>query len=551
MEAMQEHMARLMKVVEDSSAAKSVGELSGVKLVPLSERDDIEAYLVTFERIMKAHKIKEDRWAHYLAPQLTGRAQLAFAALPTAESGKYESIRAAILQRYDINEEAYRRRFRTTTRGNDETNREYTVKLMDLQRKWLKEYVTLEAVQEAVGLEQFLNSLTMEQRVWVYEKKPKTCVEAGELADEYEQVRKQQPVVELHKKQAGDQDREKSPGKPGKSNCIKGDIAGSAAGEKSQSGKTGLEGMRCFVCRQFGHIKRDCPDKQSVEKALFSAEEKQKPLCTRMQRHFEVRHQGRVEDREVHDIWLDTGCTQTMVHADLVPPEKFLEGSAVTVLCSHGDTVLYPLAKIAMQVDGLEIVVDAAVSERLPVAVLLGKDVPEFAQLLGTEKASSRVGEQQKEAMRVVTQAQSCRKLEEEVLGREKEPLAGVQPNLVDREQEESVTETAEVGQAEDVRQLTKNQRWQLYQQYHEMEVGETELSKYSLEISAEELRTLQEEENTLAKVCEAVRPLPRAKSGNKYAVELAWPYMFLDGEHRAETKNGNADALSCVATST
>ena len=217
--------------------------------------------------------------------------------------------------------------------------------------------------------------------------------------------------------------------------------------------------MRCFVCRQFGHIKRDCPDKQSVEKALFSAEEKQKPLCTGMQRHFEVRHQGRVEDQKVHDILLDTGCTQTMVHADLVPPEKFLEGSAVTVLCSHGDTVLYPLAKIAMQVDGLEIEVDAAVSERLPVAVLLGKDVPEFAQLLGTEKASSRVGEQQKEAMRVVTQAQSCQKLEEEVLGREKEPLAGAQPNLVDREQEESGTETAEVGQAEDVRQLTKNQR--------------------------------------------------------------------------------------------
>ena len=52
MEAMQAHMERLMKVVEDSkatSAAKTVGELSGVKLVPLSEKDDIEAYLVTFE----------------------------------------------------------------------------------------------------------------------------------------------------------------------------------------------------------------------------------------------------------------------------------------------------------------------------------------------------------------------------------------------------------------------------------------------------------------------------------------------------------------------
>lgn len=111
MDQMRTQMERLMKVVEDSKAASAVksisGELSGVKLVPLSEKDDVEAYVVTFERIMEAHKVDKDRWAHYLAPQLTGRAQLAFAALPTADSGKYESIKAAILQRYDINEEAY------------------------------------------------------------------------------------------------------------------------------------------------------------------------------------------------------------------------------------------------------------------------------------------------------------------------------------------------------------------------------------------------------------------------------------------------------------
>ena len=128
-------------LVEDSRttpAAKSVGELSSVKLVPLSDKDDIEAYLVTFEHIMEAHKVVKDRWAHYLASQMTGRAQLTIAALPTTESGKYESIKAAILQSYDINEESYRRRFRTTVRAVGETNREYAVKLMDMQRKWLK-----------------------------------------------------------------------------------------------------------------------------------------------------------------------------------------------------------------------------------------------------------------------------------------------------------------------------------------------------------------------------------------------------------------------------
>ena len=53
MDAMQTHIQSLMKMVESTKApsvVKAVSELSGVKLVPLTEHDDIEAYLVTFER---------------------------------------------------------------------------------------------------------------------------------------------------------------------------------------------------------------------------------------------------------------------------------------------------------------------------------------------------------------------------------------------------------------------------------------------------------------------------------------------------------------------
>ena len=137
-------MDKSMKVVETTAkteAKPAVKELS-VKLVPSSEKDDIEAYLVMFERIMEAHKIK-DNWSQYLAPQLTGKAQLAFAALPTEDSGKYAAIKAAILARYDITEETYRRRFRMATRKDGEMNRELTVRLMDMQNKWLKKCSTV------------------------------------------------------------------------------------------------------------------------------------------------------------------------------------------------------------------------------------------------------------------------------------------------------------------------------------------------------------------------------------------------------------------------
>ena len=58
-----------------------------------------------------------------------------------------------------------------------------------------------------------------------------------------------------------------------------------------------------------------------------------------------------------------------MVRSDLVGKGKLLEGEAVTVSCAHGNTVLYPLADVNIELGGVKMGVRAAVSERLPVPV--------------------------------------------------------------------------------------------------------------------------------------------------------------------------------------
>ena len=70
--------------------------------------------LLLEDRQMRVYGVREDRWAFKLAPQLTGRAQQAYAALNADDAVKYEEVKAAILRRYDISEETYRQRFRTT-----------------------------------------------------------------------------------------------------------------------------------------------------------------------------------------------------------------------------------------------------------------------------------------------------------------------------------------------------------------------------------------------------------------------------------------------------
>ena len=90
-----------MTLVRDSHKAeppttKILAGMPQVKLVQLMEQDDIEAYLVTFERIMQVYKIPRAQWTYHLAPQLTGKAQQAFAALPLGESKAYYGVKTTI-----------------------------------------------------------------------------------------------------------------------------------------------------------------------------------------------------------------------------------------------------------------------------------------------------------------------------------------------------------------------------------------------------------------------------------------------------------------------
>ncbi len=55
----------------------------GVRVPKLTEEDDIVSYLTTFERLMRAYEVKQERWAFKLASHQSGRAQKAYSAMPT------------------------------------------------------------------------------------------------------------------------------------------------------------------------------------------------------------------------------------------------------------------------------------------------------------------------------------------------------------------------------------------------------------------------------------------------------------------------------------
>ena len=142
------------------------------------------------------------------------------------------------------------------------------MRLMDLQSKWLKIHITVQGIKEVISDEQFLNGLQLEKRALVKDKKPTTCIQAGELADEYELARNQN--------QEPQDQADTPPRKPEAITLGSKEVvwllpsAGHLKGDcrkllgKRDKDTSGQElgrrpPLRCFNCKKEGHIAANCP----------------------------------------------------------------------------------------------------------------------------------------------------------------------------------------------------------------------------------------------------------------------------------------------------
>ena len=259
-------------------------------------------------------------------------------------------------------------------------------------------------------MEQLVNTLPSDLRIWLSERKPVTSVEAGKLADDYAQARRQVRRTPSDQKEdggGGGPDKRKCHKCGGeghfKRNCpVKDEPGADRAGASPGRNRTD-KGIKCFNCHRYGHMSMNCPDK-----ANFYCGDRLGRSVVRV---------GKVEGAVVSEVVLDTGCSRTMVRRDLVPEENLLPGEAVTVLCAHGDAMLYPLAYVDMEVEGMQLRTKAAIAKELPVAALLGTDIPQLGELLqmNTQTRSTNI---MNHAM-VVTRAQAEREKEEAELQRQ------------------------------------------------------------------------------------------------------------------------------------
>ena len=533
---MQEQFELMRKLVERKEEPRKAERGDAIKLTKLTDQDDIEAYLTVFERMMEAYEVAKPRWAFMLAPQLTGKAQQAYAALNATDASDYTALKASILQRYDINEETYRQRLRAAKIGNGESPPALATRLADLASKWLKGCGSVQEVVDAVVKEQLLQSLPEDVRVWVSERKPATSAEAGRLAENYLQARRQSS--------SGSRKPERPSGvqKPRCHKCGQlGHLARECSGAGKMSGQGGAvigqqpprlgrdsTGLRCYNCHQVGHVAARCPSKAAMY--CQDGGGGNRPIARSGKQKGDISRRGAVEGVEVRDILLDTGASTTIVRRDLVPEAK-MTGEEISIRCAHGDTVVYPLAEIEIEIGGRSFPVEAAVVEKLPVSVLLGRDVPELVKLLQEPPGREAQEMREAEAMVVTTRAQKKQQEEAaqmEARGDRAEPnnCSGLQCGELGSDQSEQ--EDPESGMSGELlgelempgslwdeelfaggkvkTKLSRKQKRAGRVQFRQKEGEESTTFYHPLDLTSEELSQLQRKDESLEEVRKAAK---------------------------------------------
>src|SRR6218665_318964 len=102
---------------------------AAIKFVPKFQEQDLEQFLLNFEKSMEIHNFPKDKWTALIHTKLTGKASKVFSALSTEQCKDYDIVKAALLTAYSRIPEFYRKKFRNLTRGHLETFSNFAFRL--------------------------------------------------------------------------------------------------------------------------------------------------------------------------------------------------------------------------------------------------------------------------------------------------------------------------------------------------------------------------------------------------------------------------------------
>ena len=221
----------------------------------IDEKDELDSYLLRFERYAENASLEKDTWAIKLSALLTGRAMDVYTRMSDADASNYDKLKKALLTRYNYTKDGYRKRFGEAIPETEETPDQFVIRLKNYLAKWLElsgsSPQNFDALVDLIVKEQFINACSEDRAMYLLERGTKDVVELTTWAQKYLIAHKE------HKEQLG---KTKATVQPRRADQKK----------MTQSKPDSLQGrqrsLQCYRCHGFGHRQSECGTKISPGK---------------------------------------------------------------------------------------------------------------------------------------------------------------------------------------------------------------------------------------------------------------------------------------------
>ena len=344
------------------------------RLVPKFEEANVDGYFAHFERTALNLGWPKECWSMLLQTVLTGKAQRAYATLPTENCADYDLVKAAVLKSFELVPEAYRQKFRTQRKTENQSYVEFLREKENALDKWCDSKRIdgdAEKLRQLILAEEFLNCVPEEVRVHLSERKTDVTYEMAALADEY---------ILTHRK---------TKEKPFTGSKVKFKAELSPEGRPKEGNRRTFQSSSrtvvCYKCGKAGHIAIRCQLGKGPERNQTQPRKPQGAVTTpRGNQSYRpwtkkgmIRgpHGGPVEV----SILRDTGASQSLLLRNKLP-KRVIEATRETVMIEGigGKRVKIPLCKITLKSQWKNGPIRVGVVDKLPmkgISLILGNEV--------------------------------------------------------------------------------------------------------------------------------------------------------------------------------
>ena len=340
------------------------------RLVPKFEEANVDGYFAHFERTALNLGWPKECWSMLLQTVLTGKAQRAYATLPTENCADYDLVKAAVLKSFELVPEAYRQKFRTQRKTENQSYVEFLREKENALDKWCDSKRIdgdAEKLRQLILAEEFLNCVPEEVRVHLSERKTDVTYEMAALADEY---------ILTHRK---------TKEKTFTGNRVKFKAELRPKEENRRTFQSSSRTVVCYKCGKAGHIAIRCQLGKGPERNQTQPRKPQGAVTTprgnQSYRPWTKKgmikgpHGGPVEV----SILRDTGASQSLLLRNKLP-KRVIEATRETVMIEGigGKRVKIPLCKITLKSQWKNGPIRVGVVDKLPmkgISLILGNEV--------------------------------------------------------------------------------------------------------------------------------------------------------------------------------